>query len=81
MTSIDNRKAPRRRVFKAGSIVINQGGIIDCTIWNISSTGACIEVVSPLGIPDEFTLASNDHVQRPCRIVWKNGKRIAVTFI
>ena len=50
-----NRIAPRRRVLKAGSIEFG-GGAIDCTIRNISETGAALEVVSPLYIPDRFTL-------------------------
>ena len=50
-----NRIAPRRRVLKAGSIEFG-GGAIDCTVRNISETGAALEVVSPLYIPDSFTL-------------------------
>ena len=50
-----NRIAPRRRVLKAGSIVFG-GSAIDCTVRNLSETGAALEVVTPLFIPDRFTL-------------------------
>jgi hypothetical protein len=74
------RVAPRRRVFKAGSIEFG-GGAIDCTARNISDTGAALEVVTPLFIPDRFTLAvRSDQLRRPCRIVWRKGKRTGVVF-
>jgi hypothetical protein len=74
------RAAPRRRVLKAGSIQFG-GGAIDCTIRNVSETGAALEVVTPLFIPDRFTLAVQaDPLKRPCRIVWRKQGRIGVTF-
>jgi hypothetical protein len=74
------RTAPRRRVLKAGSIQFG-GGSIDCTVRNVSETGAALEVVTPLFIPDRFTLAVQvDQLKRPCRIVWRKQRRIGVTF-
>jgi hypothetical protein len=49
------RIAPRKRVFKAGTIEFG-GGAIDCTVKNLSETGAALEVVTRLFIPDRFTL-------------------------
>jgi hypothetical protein len=51
----EHPRAPRRRMFKAGTIEFGGGGM-DCTIRNISETGAALEVVTPLFIPDRFTL-------------------------
>jgi hypothetical protein len=74
------RTAPRRRVLKAGSISFG-GGVIDCTIRNISETGAALEVVTPLFIPDKFTLiVPSDGLSPPCRVVWRRECRIGVTF-
>jgi PilZ domain len=76
-----NRFAPRRRIFKAGTIDLGDGGGIDCIVKNISETGAAIEVVSPLFIPDHFTLhVSSAQLKRRCRIVWRRDKRIGVAF-
>jgi hypothetical protein len=73
-------RAPRRRMFKAGTIEFGGGGI-DCTVRNISETGAALEVVTPLFIPDRFTLfVPTEQLKRPCRIVWRKEKRIGVTF-
>jgi hypothetical protein len=74
------RIVPRRRRLKAGTIEFGGGGI-DCTVRNISQTGAALEVVSPLFIPDRFTLfVPSEQLKRPCRIAWRKQKRIGVTF-
>ena len=51
----ESRIAPRRRMLKAGTIEFGGGGI-DCIVRNLSETGAALEVVTPLFIPDRFTL-------------------------
>ena len=75
------RTAARRKVLKAGSIALANGGVIGCTIRNISTSGASVEVTSSMGIPDEFTLMIEmEHRKRPCKVVWRKDKRIGVTF-
>ena len=74
------RAALRRRVLKAGSIEFG-GGAIDCTVRNVSETGAALEVVTPLFIPDRFTLSvQTDQMRRPCHIVWRKERRIGIAF-
>jgi hypothetical protein len=76
----EKRIAPRHRVLKAGTIEFG-GGAIDCTVRNMSSTGALLEVNSPIGIPGKFTLvlpADGHHVA--CRVAWQKQKRIGVVF-
>jgi PilZ domain len=74
----ENRIAARHRVLKGGRILFG-GGSIDCTVRNISETGAALEVTSPLGIPTEFTLETDGN-KRPCRVVWRKEKRIGIAF-
>jgi hypothetical protein len=74
----EHRIANRQRVLKAGKIEFG-GGAIDCTVRNISATGAALDVTSPLGIPAQFTLVTEGN-HLPCRIVWRKEKRIGVTF-
>lgn len=51
-------------------------------VRNISATGACLEVTSPFGIPDDFTLViENDHIQRPCHVSWRKDTRLGVHSI
>jgi len=69
MTSQNDRGALRRRVLKAATIVLSQGGVISCTVRNLSSAGANLEVVSPVGIPDDFNLVIRpDQTQHLCRV-------------
>ena len=78
---LERRKTSRHRVLKAGTIAFNRAGGISCKVRNLSAAGACLEVESPFGIPDDFTLLiENDHIQRPCHISWRKDKRFGVTF-
>ena len=76
----EHRTAPRRRLLKSGKISFG-GGAIDCTVRNVSDTGAALDVTSPVGIPDHFTLLiESDYIQAPCRVVWRKQSRIGVRF-
>jgi hypothetical protein len=76
----ETRIAARHRTLKAGTIEFGGGGI-DCTVRNVSETGAALEVVTPLFIPDRFTLlVPSEQLKRPCHIVWRKDKRIGVAF-
>jgi hypothetical protein len=76
----EKRTAPRHRVLKAGTIEFG-GGAIDCTVRNISNVGAALDVNSPIGIPDHFTLvlpADGQHIA--CHVVWRKQNRIGIKF-
>lgn len=76
----EDRTALRKRVLKAGEIEFG-GGAIDCTVRNLSDTGAALSVESPVGIPAEFNLVIvSDNVNRRCRVVWRKDNRIGITF-
>ena len=76
----EKRVATRNRVLKAGTIEFG-GGAIDCTVRNLSKTGAALDVTSQIGVPEKFTLVlSGDGLHFPCRIVWRRERRIGVAF-
>ncbi|TFV70089.1 PilZ domain-containing protein [Bradyrhizobium frederickii] len=76
----ERRNKARHRVLKAGTIEFG-GGAIDCTVRNLSDTGAALDVTSPLGIPEHFTLfVPADATHHACRVVWRKEKRIGVRF-
>jgi hypothetical protein len=52
---MEKRNADRHRVLKAGTIEFG-GAAINCMVRNMSITGAALDVASPVGIPDQFTL-------------------------
>jgi len=80
----EHRNAPRHRVLKSATIEFGGGGI-DCVVRNMSDTGAALEVTSPLGIPDRFSLVITQERQerlvKPCRVMWRKEKRIGVRFV
>ncbi len=77
----EHRKVQRRRMLKAGSISFNRAAGIDCKVRNLSPSGACLEVESPVGIPDDFVLViEQDHLKQPCHVVWRTANRIGVEF-
>lgn len=74
------RAALRRRTLKAATIELG-GGAIDCTVRNLSKTGAALDVASPVGIPEEFTLVlPSDALRFACRVVWRKAGRIGIRF-
>lgn len=76
----DKRKLRRTRVLKAGTISFG-GSAISCTVRNLTKSGALLDVVSPLGVPREFTLViSSDDVRRESRVVWIKEQRIGISF-
>ena len=77
----EHRRATRQRVFKGAKIVFNGGAsLIDCTIRDLSETGARARVVSPIGVPDRFTLLLADGERYACRVVWRRVAEIGITF-
>ncbi|HVZ54050.1 MAG TPA: PilZ domain-containing protein [Pseudolabrys sp.] len=77
----EQRKVQRRRLLKAGSINFHRAATIDCRVRNLSPSGACLEVVSPVGIPDDFVLVINsDHLKLPCHVIWRTATRLGVEF-
>ena len=48
---------------------------------NLSPAGACLEVASQLGIPDDFVLVIEaDHLKQPCHVIWRTATRMGVEF-
>lgn len=78
----EKRKSQRRRILKLGKITFNDGNSsIDCTIRNISATGALLLVASPVGIPEQFVLLIEaDHLRRNCQVVRRTSQELGVRF-
>jgi len=77
----ERRKVQRHRVLKAGRIGFNRAGGIDCRVRNLSQAGACLDVVSPIGIPEYFMLViDSDRLRQACHVIWRDGGRLGVEF-
>jgi hypothetical protein len=77
----EHRIAQRHRLLKGGTIAFNGAAGISCTVRNMSETGAALDVISPVGIPEKFTLVMDgSELSKPCHIVWRKEKRIGIAF-
>jgi len=80
-TPQERRKVQRHRTLKAGSISFNRAGGIDCRVRNFSPAGACLEVASQVGIPEDFELViEHDHFRKACHVIWRTATRLGVAF-
>lgn len=77
----EHRASARQRTLKLATISPAHGAAVECIVRDISDTGACLEIDSPVGISNDFTLViEKDNVKRPCHIAWRSELRIGVRF-
>ena len=77
----ERRNEARRRVLKRAHIAFNgHMAVIDCVVRNLSDRGACLNVESPVGIPDTFDLVIDRASVRNCRVTWRTATQIGVEF-
>ena len=77
----EHRISRRTKTFKGGYISFAMAADIDCVIRSLSATGACIEVKNSTGIPDAFMLLIKpERLRRSCKVAWREGGKIGVSF-
>jgi PilZ domain len=77
---IEKRSAPRHKVLKGGTVAFGGTGL-ECTVRNLSSQGAALDLASPARLPQSFVLMIEaDQFIRRCRPVWRSDKRVGVAF-
>jgi PilZ domain len=78
----ERRKTTRiRRPGRAGLVSLTDVDIGECTLRDISSTGARISVEDPEVVPDYFKLkVPGARELRRCRIRWRSGSDIGLEF-
>jgi hypothetical protein len=77
----EHRNVARQRALKGARIVFKgHAATIDCVIRNLSDRGGCLNVESPIGIPDTFDLMLDDASVRSCRVAWRKATQIGVVF-
>jgi PilZ domain len=79
---MDDEAQLGQRVYKTAHIAFkNHRATINCVVRRLSHGGACLEVESPIGIPESFDLIfDSDKVVRPCLVTWRAEKRVGVEF-
>ena len=75
----ERRGSSRRRTLKAGRTFWPNGDSSECTVFNLSDSGAQLELQGPL--PNLFDLVvDGDPSRRACAVVWRKANRIGVKF-
>jgi len=79
----DKRGAPRHRVLKDGKIVsMDKWSIIDCSIRDLSETGARLACEDPLTVPEHFRLIIPSYLTiRDASVVWRRKGQVGVRFV
>ena len=82
--SADKRGAPRKNIRWGGTILDADGTIVSqCTMVNVSASGAKLAVKKPSALPNTFNLllSKKGEVRRQCEVVWRADKTIGVRFV
>jgi PilZ domain len=81
VASTARRDAPRTKTLKGAEIVPPVGVNITCIVRNISTSGAQLEVHSPIPY-NSFDLVFDDDEwsRRLCAVVWRRETTIGVKF-
>jgi hypothetical protein len=82
MSEAEKRSARRQRMLKDGKIITkNERSVIDCSIRDISDTGAKIRCGDQVAVPKEFQLfLPQSRFFREARTVWRRGNEIGIVF-
>lgn len=78
----ERRRVQRTRVLKGVMIIFSQRALtVNCVVRNLTNLGACLHVARTTSIPAAFELTFDDgRSSRMCRVIWRRGDRLGVTF-
>jgi hypothetical protein len=83
-TSMNERRyVARTRIRRNAEIVVDRRTPekVQCTVQDVTSTGACILLASTYRIPDTFELTLDQgRSRRPCWVKWRTADRLGVSF-
>ncbi|MEC9471959.1 MAG: PAS domain S-box protein [Pseudomonadota bacterium] len=78
----NRRKSERTRVHKHAEIRFGENESLQCSVRDISETGARLHLKNAGNVPSQFTLHFNDgKAERSCRLVRRDGDNIGIEFV
>jgi hypothetical protein len=82
MVDENKRRAVRNRVLKGAKIVsLSNWSLVDCTIRDISATGARIVCGDQAAVANEFRfLIPSENTICNARVVWRREDMLGITF-
>ncbi len=80
-TPADRRSSPRGRVLLSGKIAYGAGFTLDCTIRNLSASGACVTLPAHQVAPaDLHLIVVRDGAAHHARPAWTRGSLVGLAF-
>ena len=78
----DRRSSKRRRTVLKGRVVFNnRSSVLDCTVRDLSNTGAQLTLPDVSALPPDFELEiPGKNLQVQARLMWSRGKNHGVRF-
>ena len=75
------RQRPQGRISSVAKIIRSapKAPVIECILVDYSAGGACLQLQKLIDLPERFEVLYGTTRKR-CRVVWKRGMRIGVTF-
>lgn len=71
----------RQKVLKSGRIVLDDLSGFDCTLRDVSTTGAKLITKKPDDVPETFRLLiMSDSTIRPVKVMWRKPDSVGVHF-
>lgn len=78
----NGRHAARRKMLKEGKVVLSNWSTIDCTIRDVSDTGARLTFSAPTGLPEFIRLLFvSGQRMRDAKTVWQRGLGAGIEFV
>ena len=78
--SDDRRGAYRRNAFTFGAVETGAGEI-GCLVWDVTETGALIEIEQAVDLPERLRVRlAPEAASREASVAWQRGKRAGIAF-
>jgi hypothetical protein len=81
-TGADKRRAPRFRALLMASIVGRDKVPLNCTVNQLSATGARLSIATTVALLDEFEITiPQKKIACHARLVWRKGDQAGIDFL
>ena len=80
-TEPGRRVKPRKTVLKSGRAIFkNARASAQCLVTDLSDGGARLEFSAHFDVPETFAIEIGKEAQRPCKVRWRRGVHVGVSF-
>jgi methyl-accepting chemotaxis protein len=84
MSEKEQRRSKRQALhYRAQIEAVGDEAALDCTIRDVSETGARVATKAPDQVPEQFILrlTKDGATRRLCKVVWRSDREVGVSFV